>query len=49
MHMSYIGGIIGEMMSEYLTDIEVSRAKNKLYSELLMVESVSDSMQQYGP
>jgi hypothetical protein len=49
MHMSYIGGIIGEMMSEYLTDIEVSRAKNKLYNELLMVQSVSDSMQQYGP
>ena len=47
--MSYIGGIIGEVMSEYLTDVEVTRAKYKLYSELLSVQSASDSMQQYGP
>lgn len=36
-------------MSEYLTDTEVTRAKYKLYTELLSVQSVSDTMQQYGP
>ena len=36
-------------MSEYLTDLEVTRAKYKLYHELLSVQSVSDAMQQYGP
>jgi hypothetical protein len=35
--MSYVGGILGEIMSEYLTDLEVTRAKNKLYNELLSV------------
>ena len=44
-HMSYIGGIVGESMANYLTDIEVTRAKNKLYSELLSVQSASDVMQ----
>lgn len=48
-HMSYVGGVIGEVMSEYLTDQEVTRAKYKLYSELLGVQAVSDVMQQYGP
>ena len=48
-HMSYVGGIIGEVMAEYLTDVEVTRAKYKLYNELLAVQSASDSMQQYGP
>jgi len=48
-HMSYLGGIVGESMSHYLTDVEVTRAKNKLYSELLSVQSASDVMQQYGP
>ena len=42
--MSYIGGIAGVSLSEYLTDIEVTRAKNKLYSELLSVQSASDMM-----
>ena len=47
--MGYVGGIIGEVMSEYLTDAEVTRAKYKLYNELLSVQSASDTMQQYGP
>lgn len=47
--MSYLGGKVGEMMSEYLTDQEVTRAKYKLYSELLSVQTASDAMQQYGP
>ncbi len=47
--MSYVGGIIGEIMSQYLTDLEVTRAKNKLYNELLSVYSISDCMQQYRP
>lgn len=34
-HLSYIGGIMGEIFSEYLTDVEVTRAKYKLYNELL--------------
>lgn len=44
-HMSYLGGHIGEMMSEYLTDVEVTRAKNKMYNELLSVQAASDHMQ----
>ena len=47
--MSFVGGIIGEVMSEYLSEVEVTRAKYKLYSELLSVQSASDIMQQYGP
>jgi hypothetical protein len=47
--MSYVGGIVGKIFSEYLTDTEVTRAKYKLYTELCSVQSVSDSMQQYGP
>ena len=47
--MSYTGAIIGQIFSEYLTDAEVTRAKNKLYHELLSVQSASDVMQQYGP
>lgn len=47
--MSYLGGVIGEVMSEYLTDAEVTRAKYKLYNELLGVQSASDIMQQYAP
>ena len=43
--MSYLGGIIGEVLAEYLTDVEVTRAKYKLYNELLQVESASDVMQ----
>lgn len=47
--MSYVGAISGKIFSEYLDDIEVTRAKYKLYAELLSVESASDTMQQYGP
>lgn len=47
--MSYLGGNIGEIFSEYLNDEEVTRAKYKLYSELLSVQAASDVMQQYGP
>ena len=47
--MAYLGGIIGQIMSEYLTDLEVTRAKNKMYNELLAIQAASDQMQQYGP
>ena len=43
--MSYLGGVVGNIMAEYLTDLEVTRAKNKLYHELLSVQSASDAMQ----
>jgi len=42
--MAYLGGTIGEIMSEYLTDVEVTRAKNKMYNELLSIQSASDQM-----
>lgn len=48
-HMNYVGGIMGQIFSEYLTDTEVTRAKYKLYTELCSVQAVSDTMQQYGP
>jgi hypothetical protein len=35
--MSYVGGIVGPILSEYLDDVEVTRAKYKLYNELLSV------------
>lgn len=44
-HMSFIGAKIGEIYSEYLTDEEVTRAKYKIYSELLSVQAASDQMQ----
>ena len=44
-HMSYVGGIVGEILAEYITDVEVTRAKYKLYNELMQVESASDVMQ----
>ena len=48
-HMTYIGSKIGEIYSEYLTEQEVTRAKYKIYNELLQVQAASDQMQQYGP
>ena len=47
--MAYIGGKIGEIMSEYLSDGEVTRAKYKMYNEILSINTASDQMQQYGP
>ena len=47
--MSYVGALLPEVLSEYLTDEEVTRAKNLAYNELLNVDSVSDAIQQYGP
>ena len=43
--MSYLGGKIGEVLSEYLTDQDVTRAKYRLYNELMAVQSASDIMQ----
>ena len=43
--MSYVGGVIGEMFAEYLTDEEVTRAKYKLFNELLSLQDVSSLMQ----
>ena len=42
--MSYAGAIIPEVLSEYITDEEVTRAKNVAYCEVLGVESVSDAI-----
>jgi hypothetical protein len=42
--MLHIGTSIGSILSEYLTDFEVTRAKYKLYNELLSIESASDTM-----
>jgi hypothetical protein len=42
--MSYIGALLPEILSEYLTDEEVTRAKNLAYNELLNVDSVSDAI-----
>mmetsp|Transcript_42296 Transcript_42296/g.64860 ORF Transcript_42296/g.64860 Transcript_42296/m.64860 type:complete len:284 (-) Transcript_42296:268-1119(-) len=43
--MSYIGGIIGSVFANYLSDSDVTRAKYKLYHELLGVQAASDIMQ----
>ena len=47
--MTYLGAILPEVLAEYLTDEEVTRAKNLAFTEIMSVEAVSDSIQQYGP
>ena len=42
--MSYLGAILPEILSEYLTDEEVTRAKNLAFNEMMGVETVSDSI-----
>ena len=47
--MSYIGQMISDLYTRQISEVELQRAKQKLYMELLMIESTTDSLQQIGP
>ena len=38
-----------DIYSPYVTDIKVSRARNKLFQELMQIQTVSDVLQSIGP
>eukprot|EP00347_Sterkiella_histriomuscorum_P022409 403338596 len=47
--MIHAGKCLPQVFSEHMSDLEVSRAKQKLFNELCMIESATDSLQQIGP
>ena len=47
--MNYCGVSAPTIYGHYMNDVEVIRARNTLYNELLDIQSASDIMQQIGP
>ena len=47
--MNYCGVALPTLYSDYVTEAEVVRARNHLYSELMGIESCTDVLQQIGP
>ena len=47
--MNYCGVCMPTIYSDYLNDVEVIRARNHLYNELMSIESATDVLQQIGP
>lgn len=47
--MNYCGVALPTIYSHYLNDVEIVRARNTLYNELMGIQSASDIMQQIGP
>lgn len=47
--MNYCGVCLPTIYGHYLNDVEVFRGKNKLYNELMAIESATDVLQQIGP
>ena len=43
--MNYCGVALPTIYSHYLNDVEVVRARNKLYNELMAIESCTDVLQ----
>ena len=43
--MNYCGVALPTIYSHYVNDVEVIRARNKLYNELMSIESATDVMQ----
>ena len=43
--MNYCGVCLPTIYSHYLNDVEVYRGRNKLYNELMSIESATDVMQ----
>ncbi len=43
-YMNYAGVGMPTLYSNYLTDVEVYRARNKLYNELMELESATDAL-----
>lgn len=47
--MNYCGVCLPTIYGHYLNEVEVIRARNKLYNELMHIESATDVLQQIGP
>jgi hypothetical protein len=47
--MNYCGVALPTIYSHFINDVEVVRARNALYNELLSIQSATDIMQQIGP
>lgn len=47
--MNYCGVCLPTVYSHFMNDVEVVRARNTLYNELLDLQASSDIMQQIGP
>lgn len=48
-HMNYCGMALNTIYGHYMNDVEVYRARNKLYHELMQIQTVSDVLQSIGP
>lgn len=42
--MNHAGQCLANVFSEHMSEIEVIRARNKLYNELLGIESATDAL-----
>lgn len=47
--MTYAGLAMNTIYGSYVNEVEVYRARNKIYNELMEIQSVSDVMQTIGP
>ncbi len=47
--MNYCGVSLPTIYGHFISEVEVVRARNALYNELLTIQSSSDIMQQIGP
>lgn len=47
--MNYCGVALPTVYSHYMNDVEIIRARNSLYNELMSIQSATDVMQQIGP
>jgi mitochondrial-processing peptidase subunit beta len=48
-HMNYCGMALNSIYGHYMNEVEVFRARNKLYHELMHIQTVSDVLQSIGP
>ena len=46
--MNYCGVALPTIYSHHMNDVEVVRGRNKLYNELMAIQSASELMQQIG-
>lgn len=47
--MNYCGMALNTIYGHYMNEVEVYRARNKLYHELMQIQTVSDVLQSIGP
>lgn len=46
---THVGEALSEVYGEHFDDVEVIRAKSKLFMELLSIDTTTDALQQIGP